>query len=161
MADATVSSPVEKNAAGGLNLNWAIRQALDKIGVNAKHGEVKDFIEREYGKLGKEAAAKNASLSTGLSVMRKKLRRELASSAPVKVGTNMAASTASATLAKAKNVVAAKKVVAAQNTPASELLKMQRYVIETLKPAMEVIEAAGGLKAWPRLQALVKACEIG
>ena len=78
-------SALPRNKAGNLNLNWAVRQALDKLGVDAKQAQVRSFIEKEYLALGRKATQNAGSLSTATTQMRHKLREELSKVPSVKV----------------------------------------------------------------------------
>jgi len=161
MARNAFEASLPRNKKGGLNLNWAIRQALDKLGTDAKHGEVKTFIKAEYGNLGKKATENNGSLSTGVTVMRKKLREELSKVPAPKA---------------AKSAPAAVKTAPVPATP-SDFGRLHDYVVSVLKPAVEMVAAAGdrtalkraltvvehaeaslGDDGWKKLQAVVAAC---
>jgi hypothetical protein len=107
-----------KNKTGGLNLNWAIGQALGELGLNAKIGDVRHYISEKYGALGKKAIQKNNSLSTGLSTMRKKMRDEKGKYPPVPAYTV--------------------EVVSGVSTDAD---RVGEYIKMKLRPAMDLVES--------------------
>lgn len=143
MSEKTKEDPkaLPKNRLGGLNLNWAIRQSLDSLGVDAKIADVRDFIHKNYGKPGKDATANDGSLSTALGVMRKKVREEQGKTPPVP--------------AHAPNTVAkseAKAMAPVVNTDTlphapGPLHGFKLHVSGTLAPALKLVgdaEAAAG-----------------
>ena len=121
-----------RNKQGGLNLNWAITQALAKLGDKAKIADVKKFIVTNYKKLGKDACENVGSLSTGISSMRKKLREESKKVPPVPVSTN------GVPAPSAKSRPDQTPVATASVTPAAFGI----YIKTTLKPAMTIVDKA-------------------
>lgn len=137
MAKSTTPDTLEnlpKNKMGGLNLNWAITQALNKFGVNAKISDVREFIAVNYGKLGKKAIENEGSLSTGLSAMRKKFRDEAGKVPPVPVnGGNV----------PVPQATPRPDVVPASNgNGGSTSAVFGNYVKTTLKPALVIVRKA-------------------
>lgn len=132
MAKSTTPENLPKNKMGGLNLNWAITQALNKFGVNAKIGDVREFISVNYGKLGKKAIENEGSLSTGLSAMRKKFRDEAGKVPPVPVNSGQVA---------APQATPRPDVVPVTNGNSSSAV-FANYVKTTLKPALTIVTKA-------------------
>lgn len=143
-----------RNKAGNLNLNWAVRQALEKLGVDAKQAQVRSFIEKEYQALGRKATQNAGSLSTATTQMRQKLREELS-----KVPSAPAAKMVPEVVVKKDTVADAighaptilnQGVTLSKGENTVKFDRLLEFVTGTLAPAMKVVadaEKAAGDRA--------------
>ena len=126
-----------QNKAGGLNLMWAVRQALEKLGVDTKIAQVRTFIETQYGPMGKKAVLNSGSLSTAIGTQRSKLRQEQTKAPPVPkdVVKPVDCEVVPAVLTVKKAEVVTKPEV---KPPSFEELGV--FVKEKLTPALQLVE---------------------
>lgn len=160
MLDAFVGNP-PKNASGGLNMVWAVEQALKKLGVEAPNSDIRKFIAREYVKLGREAIDKKHAISNAMWATRKKVQLEIDSTPPVPMKPVIAAAVVAPVPAVIPSKVGIVTSLAknAKGHSKEVLLEFQNHVLDVIKPAMEVIEANGGIEAWEDLKTLVAHCK--
>ena len=156
------STDLPKNKLGGLNLNWAITQALAQFGPKAKIGEVRTFIINSYGKLGEKAVENDGSLSTALSSARKKMLDEgtkvpAANLKAAPVPTKVPAANLKATPVPTNGPAKLAPEIATP-APLSVIEQFRIYINSTVVPAQRSVQ--GGVSVAGSLLALKQAIAV-